>query len=1121
MGSSVLMHDLVKFADTGLQLRLPVDLIPSGQYGQLSNAIPRIEGILETREGATPIAEFNNPATVGFQITDLARSVATGTFADTVYTATPTTFAVGQTILLTVTNGLGNFAVGAITTVITGINPSLNQMFIAPPVSAPGFTSGGAGLIASCVGTVNSIGNLQTFFLHTIHRLNQSVLSLTGERIVGSGVNLFAAPLPAGNLFTQLAVFLSGNPLSIVDFRFTLDTATWAVFTDGVTQYKYRSPYLFLLGNPPATVPTIANVGPAGNLNSTGGSNYDWRYTYFDGYVETEGNPSPSPDSGTIEVKASTSQTNPNPARNFPSGTNVAFTGVTNTSGLGTNTQSATSFNQASCIWKGFANPATTPFIITLNVSWQASITKPDVAPIQCQINLTTNNGATWTLLDSVTNASSGARNPTVNLPLGTDLTQVRVEAYGFCNSHGAGGGTFIPGGSFTLTVTNIEIDCNLSPTPNTLALVNQQALVCVSPPASNDGRITAIRLYRRGGSLPDNWRRVGTFALSGLVQGSCGSGKLLITDNVGDTTLSTQAILELDNDQPVSSVSVINQSLTFFWGPAGIEARVLGVGDPGRPECVYFCKPGNPDAWAPNDFVEVSSPGERMISGCIWNTRNFAFSNEGIFELVEGLSSTAVFTPFPTPSTHGLISPWGLVSATAMYFVAKDGIYESTGGQEVSIVENDIKPLFPTYDGPGQSIEGYEAVDMTDVNAIRLRYHNNELYFIYTGLASGTRQELVYDTLKKRWRAVNYTSAMATVYSEPGTVSSLLLGTVAGGLYQSLGNRDPNELDVIFNVRMSTNVTATAITPGNYFAVVTRSDSSGQVAKSPEFGPFTLNGTTALRIIFPPGPAGTQSWNIYYGITQGGETRMRTVSEFALPPTRIFDVIDMGSAGTPPIFPPNTDIAVTIRTGAHDQGAPLNRKQYSNVIFDLDAQANQVTITPFIDGETQNEFAITTTSLRRTQIPLDLSDFFAFNVEYQIQWSSSGPAPLLYQYDTLYYNEPVATRHWLMKPSSFGEAGYLHIRDLYLAVRSTADITLSLVLDETSTQFYTIPSTGGKRQKVYIQLNSNKAKEYRIILDSEEEFRLYDEDMEVRIKGWLTVLGYANVRPLGVEQHA
>src|SRR6266850_7858533 len=107
------------------------------------------------------------------------------------------------------------------------------------------------------------------------------------------------------------------------------------------------------------------------------------------------------------------------------------------------------------------------------------------------------------------------------------------------------------------------------------------------------------------------------------------------------------------------------------------------------------------------------------------------------------------------------------------------------------------------------------------------------------------------------------------------------------------------------------------------------------------------------------------------------------------------------------------------------------------------------------------------------------------------------------------------------MKPSSFGEAGYLHIRDLYLAVRSTADITLSLVLDETSTQFYTIPSTGGKRQKVYIQLNSNKAKEYLIILDSEQEFRLYDEDMEVRIKGWLTVLGYANVRPLGVEQHA
>jgi len=270
--------------------------------------------------------------------------------------------------------------------------------------------------------------------------------------------------------------------------------------------------------------------------------------------------------------------------------------------------------------------------------------------------------------------------------------------------------------------------------------------------------------------------------------------------------------------------------------------------------------------------------------------------------------------------------------------------------------------------------------------------------------------------------------------------------------------------------------------------------------------------------VIFPPGPADTQSWQIYYGITQGGETRMRTVSEFALPPTRIFDVIDMGSAGVPPIFPPNTDIAVSIRTGAHDQGASLNRKQYSNVIFDLDAQANQVTITPYIDGETQNEFAITTTSLRRTQIPLDLSDFFAFNVEYQITWSSSGPAPLLYQYDTLYYNEPVGVTHWATQPTSFEFPGYCHARDAYIAIRSTDVVTLSLILDETSTQFYSIPSTGGKRQKVYVQFASNKWKEMRLALDSATEFRTYQADLEYRVKPWLSVLGYSVQRPFGEQ---
>lgn len=50
---STYRHELRKFSDQGLQLRLPVDLIPPAQYGRLTNATPLIEGQLQTRDGLT------------------------------------------------------------------------------------------------------------------------------------------------------------------------------------------------------------------------------------------------------------------------------------------------------------------------------------------------------------------------------------------------------------------------------------------------------------------------------------------------------------------------------------------------------------------------------------------------------------------------------------------------------------------------------------------------------------------------------------------------------------------------------------------------------------------------------------------------------------------------------------------------------------------------------------------------------------------------------------------------------------------------------------------------------------------------------------------------------------
>jgi len=305
------------------------------------------------------------------------------------------------------------------------------------------------------------------------------------------------------------------------------------------------------------------------------------------------------------------------------------------------------------------------------------------------------------------------------------------------------------------------------------------------------------------------------------------------------------------------------------------------------------------------------------------------------------------------------------------MFFIAKDGIYATEGGQEQSIVENDIKPLFPTYDTPGESVHDYEAVDFTRPDDMRLAYHNDELYFLYIGRDSGTRQELIYDLLKKRWRATDSTVGISDVYSEPNTISSLLLGTVGGVVYLAGGAHDPSELDVIENMNITTVVTVgVTLTAGAYFTRATRFTAAGEVAMSYEFGPLAIDPTHAIQVSFPGGPPDTVKWRVYYGLTSGLEDQYQEFTEASLVGSRVVVIIAAGTAGTLPTLNADNNISVAVRTGAHDQGAPLNQKQYGNVIFDLDpggaTVTAPVTITPLINGEVQTEAVLTVTGIGR-----------------------------------------------------------------------------------------------------------------------------------------------------------
>lgn len=240
--------------------------------------------------------------------------------------------------------------------------------------------------------------------------------------------------------------------------------------------------------------------------------------------------------------------------------------------------------------------------------------------------------------------------------------------------------------------------------------------------------------------------------------------------------------------------------------------------------------------------------------------------------------------------------------------------------------------------------------------------------------------------------------------------------------------------------------------------------------------------------------------------------------------------------SGPPPIIVPppgiitsdnGVAIPVTIRTGAHDQGNPLALKQYGNVVFDIDpggaTTASPVLITCFINGATAVGSTLTVTGTGRQRFPLNLSDIFAYNISFEVTWKASATIrPVLYQYDILYHLEPIDVAHWEARDTSHGLPGWQHIRDMYVALRSSADVVLTMSYDGgVLTQTYRLPSTSGARLKLYVPFTANKFKTVSYsfdIVDATKSFRLYFQDSEVRVKPWLTGLGYKVVKAFGGE---
>lgn len=298
--------------------------------------------------------------------------------------------------------------------------------------------------------------------------------------------------------------------------------------------------------------------------------------------------------------------------------------------------------------------------------------------------------------------------------------------------------------------------------------------------------------IYRRGGTLVDNWYFVGKNRQNGAS----------FIDEISDSEALGSGTLEIDNDRPVTTISpsgatVHVSPLSSIWGP--ISDILIGCGDKHRKGHAYWCKPGEPDHWPPQNNIEICPPSEELLTGFVYGSESFVFSRERLYKLFPVLTGeTGQLSYIPTRCNKGPRERWSVaVGNHGIFFIADDGIYRTTGGEALSVSDTTIEDLFK-----GRARNGYDPVADTNPSKLRLAIHENELWFQYPTTAGDVRI-LVYDLIYDFWSSHAFTRQTASIYSEgPSPASTLLLGGRGDGkLYVHSGEQDDG-VDIVANVR-------------------------------------------------------------------------------------------------------------------------------------------------------------------------------------------------------------------------------------------------------------------------------------------------------------------------------
>jgi len=613
-------------------------------------------------------------------------------------------------------------------------------------------------------------------------------------------------------------------------------------------------------------------------------------------------------------------------------------------------------------------------------------------------------------------------------------------------------------------------------------------------PRAGTCNVIGSAVVWASGDGFDTNWARGTQIVIAGvpyeLYAQPASTTRLDLVQSAGALTAVTWSI-----DEPI----LLGQPLPVIWGPSPDEGMFFACGDPRNAGTLYCTKGNDPDS-APEKYkLQVTTPSEPLMNGCMYDGKSIVLSSERGFWARRSQGPNVIESQ-ELPFGRGLWSRWGLAVGPKIWFLTKDGIRETAGGEAVSITDQDLYPLFPHEGIAGVEVNGFKPPNMADTTHLRLSYCDGFLYFDYVD-TDGHRQTLVYDTKIQGWFGDSYAPGQLTHYAEEGAgVHGLLSGGDDGRVYLSGGHSDAGSA-------IACRVRTRAPSMGDHRARKLYGDAwmdshsaGADLTVTPGFDeyavlapPTTVNTPTkAPSIIDLYSGAGYLSPNM--GLDIAWSSASVAPKLYAWEPALAPKPEDTALRATDWMYFGRSMWVQGCRISGDTRGVDRI------VRIEYDGGQLATTLTVNHNGEIEKPYSFEPfTGHMARLVPTDAADWRVMKVEW--------------------VGEPMPEEAliWRTQGTSHDLPGYQHARDALVAYMSMAPVAISVKVDAKNYIYY-LPASGGNYVRPYLPFEPMKGKAWEWCAASTVPFRLFKKDTEIRLKPWGETGGYSVVRPFGDE---